>query len=127
MFSTTKAALVKAVKQVNLTTWPGLIEDAINKHLKLRPATAMGHMNHKGQHICCTSKVVTTTSDLEDTTVTPAGNGDKTHLVDAVLNYSRSRNPTRVRAHTQRHIQAPREPLNSRVCWRVCTLSQDRT
>jgi hypothetical protein len=25
------------------------------------------------------------------------------------------------------HIQAPREPLNSRVCWRVCTLSQDRT
>jgi hypothetical protein len=44
-----------------------------------------------------------------------------------VLNYSHSRNPNRVRAHTNRHIQAPREPLNSRVCWRVCTLSQDRT
>jgi hypothetical protein len=61
MFNPTKTALVKAVKQGNLTTWPGLIEDAINKHLKLRPATAMGHMNQKGQHICFTSKVVTTT------------------------------------------------------------------
>jgi hypothetical protein len=28
------------------------------------------------------------------------------------VNYSRSRNPTCVRAHIQRHIQAPREPLN---------------
>jgi hypothetical protein len=44
-----------------------------------------------------------------------------------VLNYSHSRNPGCIRAHTHRHIQAPREPLNSRVCWRVCTLSQDRT
>jgi hypothetical protein len=44
-----------------------------------------------------------------------------------MLNYSRSRNPTRVRAHTQRHIQAPREPLNLGVCLRVCDLSQYRT
>jgi hypothetical protein len=85
MFSPSKAALVKAVKQGNLTTWPGITEDAINNHLKLRPATAMGHMNQKGQNIRCTSKVVTTTSDLEDTTVTPAGNGDKIHLVYAVV------------------------------------------
>jgi hypothetical protein len=44
-----------------------------------------------------------------------------------LLNNSLSRNPTRVRANTQRHIQAPREPLNAGVCLRVCALSQDRT
>jgi hypothetical protein len=44
-----------------------------------------------------------------------------------LLNYARSRNPTCTRAHTHRHIQALREPLTSRVCWRVCTLPQYRT
>jgi hypothetical protein len=44
-----------------------------------------------------------------------------------VLNYARSRNPTCVRAHTQRHIQDPREPLNLGVFLRVCALSQGRT
>jgi hypothetical protein len=43
-----------------------------------------------------------------------------------LLKYSHSRNPTRVRAHTQRHIQAPREPLNLGGCLRVCALSKDR-
>jgi hypothetical protein len=80
MFSPTKAALLKDVKQVHLTTWPGLTADAINKNLKLAPATAMGHMNQKRQNIRSTSKVVTITSDLEDTIVTPGGTGDKTHF-----------------------------------------------
>jgi hypothetical protein len=44
-----------------------------------------------------------------------------------MLNYSHSCNPTRVCTHTHRHIQVPREPLTSRVCWRMCTLSQYRT
>jgi hypothetical protein len=56
MFSPTKSALIKTVKQGHLTTWSGLMEDAINKHLKMTPATAMGHMNQKRQHICSTSK-----------------------------------------------------------------------
>jgi hypothetical protein len=47
MFCPTKAALLKAVKQGHLATWPGLTEDEINKHLKLAPATEMVHMNHK--------------------------------------------------------------------------------
>jgi hypothetical protein len=85
MFSPTKSALIKAVKQSHLTTWPGLTEDAINKHLKLTPATVMGCMNQKRQNIRSTTKVVTINSDLEDTTVNPAGNGDKTHLVYAVV------------------------------------------
>jgi hypothetical protein len=78
MFSPTKAALVKAVKQVHLATWTGLPEDAINKHLKLIPATAMGHMNQKRQNIRSTSKAVAITSYLEDTTLTPADTADKT-------------------------------------------------
>jgi hypothetical protein len=37
--------LLQAVRNGHLITWPGLPEDAIHKHLKLMPATAMGHMN----------------------------------------------------------------------------------
>jgi hypothetical protein len=71
MFSPTKEALTKAVKQYHLTTCLGLKEYAINKYLKLTPATVMGHMNQKRQNIRSTSKEVKITSDLEDTTVTP--------------------------------------------------------
>jgi hypothetical protein len=51
LFSPTKSALLQAVKDGHLITWPGLTEDAINKHLKLTPATAMGHMNQRRQNI----------------------------------------------------------------------------
>jgi hypothetical protein len=37
MFSRTKSAFIKTVKQGHLTTWPGLMEDTINKHLKMTP------------------------------------------------------------------------------------------
>jgi hypothetical protein len=39
----------------------------------------------------------------------------------------RSCKPSCACAHTQRHIQAPREPLNLGVCSPVCALSQGRT
>jgi hypothetical protein len=81
MFSPPKSALLKAVKQGHLATWPGLTEDAINTHLKFTPVTAMGHMNQKRQNICSTSKAVVITSNLEETTLTPAGTGEKTYLV----------------------------------------------
>jgi hypothetical protein len=51
MFSCTKSALVHAVKKGHLATWPGLTVEAINKHLKLTTATAMGHMNQKRKKI----------------------------------------------------------------------------
>jgi hypothetical protein len=51
LFSPTKAAMLQAVKDGHLITWPGLPEDAINKHLKVTPATAMGHMNQRRQNI----------------------------------------------------------------------------
>jgi hypothetical protein len=37
LFSPTKAAMLQAVKDGHMITWPGLTEDAINKHLKLTP------------------------------------------------------------------------------------------
>jgi hypothetical protein len=68
-----------------LITWPGLTEEAIHKHLKLTPATAMGHMNQKRQNIRSTSRIENVTSDLEDVSVTPVSTGEKTNLVYAVV------------------------------------------
>jgi hypothetical protein len=47
----------------------------------------MGHTNKKIQNIRYTSKEVKITPDLEDEAVTPNGNGDKTHLVYALVIY----------------------------------------
>jgi hypothetical protein len=84
MFSPTESAVLQAVKNEHLVTWPGLTEKAINKHLKLTPATTIGYMNQRRQHIRSTLKT-TITSDIEDGTPTPANLGTKTHLVYAVL------------------------------------------
>jgi hypothetical protein len=45
MFSPTKSALLQAVKNGHIVTWPGLTEKAINKNLKLTPATTMDHID----------------------------------------------------------------------------------
>jgi hypothetical protein len=74
MFIPTKSALLQAVKNGHLITWPGLTEQAINKHLKLMPATSMGHMNQRRKNIRSTSKNPVT-SDIEDESVTPVGSG----------------------------------------------------
>jgi hypothetical protein len=79
MFIPTKSALLQAVKNGHLITWPVLTEQAINKHFKLTPATTMGHMNQHLQNIRTTSKN-SITSDMEDEAVIPAGLGTKTHL-----------------------------------------------
>jgi hypothetical protein len=56
LFSPTKPAMLQVVKDGHLITWTGLTEDAINKHLKLTPASAMGHVNQRLQNIQSTSK-----------------------------------------------------------------------
>jgi hypothetical protein len=84
MFSPTKSALLQAVKKGHIITWPGLTEQAINKHLKLTPVTAMGTMNQRRRNVRSTSKNPVN-SDIEDATVTPAGSANKTHLVYALL------------------------------------------
>jgi hypothetical protein len=80
LFSQTKSALLQAVKNGHLATWPGLTEDAIHKHLKLTPAIAMGHMNQIRQNIRSTSKAQIAYVPTTDTNL-----GTKTHLVYAVL------------------------------------------
>jgi hypothetical protein len=85
LFSSTKSVLLHAVKKSNLITWPGLTEEEIHKHLKVTPATAMGHMNQNLQNIRSTNKIVEVTSDLEDISITPVGTGEKTNVVYAVV------------------------------------------
>jgi hypothetical protein len=80
LFSPTKAAMLQALKDGHLITWPGLTEDAINTHLKLTPATAMGHMNQRRQNIRSTSKAPIEKQQPLDTDL-----GTKTHLVYAVV------------------------------------------
>jgi hypothetical protein len=84
LFSPTKSALLQSVKNGHLITWPGLTEKAIDTHLKLTPATAMGHMNQRRQNIRSTSKTAIT-PDIEYFTTANTNLGTKTHLVYAVL------------------------------------------
>jgi hypothetical protein len=72
--------MLQAVKDGHMITWPGLTEDDINKHLKLTPATAMGHMNQRRQNISSTSK-----APIEKQPTPDADLGTKTHLVYAVI------------------------------------------
>jgi hypothetical protein len=80
LFSPTKSAMLKAIKDGHLITCPDLTEDAINKHLKLTPATTMGHMHQRRQNIRSTSKTPIEKQPTPDTYL-----GTKTHLVYAVV------------------------------------------
>jgi hypothetical protein len=75
MFSPTKYA------PANL---PGLTEQAMNKHLKIMPEPAIGHMHHNRHNIHSTSKD-SNTSDFEDETVPTAVLVSKTQLVYAMV------------------------------------------
>jgi hypothetical protein len=80
LFSPTKSALLQAVKDGHIITWPGVTEDDIHKHLRLTPATAIGHMNQRRQNIRSTSKTLIADAPPAETDL-----GTKTHLLYAVL------------------------------------------
>jgi hypothetical protein len=80
LFSPKKSALLQAVKNGHLVTWTGLTEDAIDKHLKLTLATAMGHMSQRRENIRSTSKIT-----IADTPQTATNLGTNIHLVYAIL------------------------------------------
>jgi hypothetical protein len=80
LFSPTKSAMFQAVKDGHLITWTSLKEEAINNHLKLTPATAMGHLNQWRNNIRSTSKEPIDKQPTPDTAL-----GTKTHLVYAVV------------------------------------------
>jgi hypothetical protein len=72
--------MLQAVKDGHLITWPGLTEEAIKKHLKLTPATAMSHINKRRHNIRSSSKAPIEKQQTPDTYL-----GTKTHLVYAVV------------------------------------------
>jgi hypothetical protein len=72
--------MLQAVKDGHLITWPGLTDDAIKKHLKLTPATAMGHMNQRRQNLQSISKAPIEKQPTPDTDL-----GTKNHLMYAVV------------------------------------------
>jgi hypothetical protein len=80
LFSPTKAEMLRAVKDGHLITWPGLTEDAINKHLRLTPATAMGHMSQRRHNIRSNSKAPAEKQQPPDKDL-----GANTHLVYAII------------------------------------------
>jgi hypothetical protein len=80
LFSPTKSAMLQAVKDGQMITWPGLTEDDINKHLTLTPANVMGHMNQRRQNIRSTSH-----APIEKQPTPNADLGTKTHLMYAVV------------------------------------------
>jgi hypothetical protein len=84
LLSPTNSALLQAVKNGQMVTWSGLTEETINKHLKLTPATDMGHVNQRRQNIRSTSKTPTTAA-IEDAPAANTNLGAKNHLVYAVL------------------------------------------
>ena len=66
LFITTKKTLVKAIKNNELTTCPGLISDAVRKHLPdSSPATHKDHMKRQRKGICSTTKIPHTKSQKE--------------------------------------------------------------
>jgi hypothetical protein len=80
LLNPTKSAVLQAVKDGHLITWPGLTEDAIHKHLKLTPVTSMVHMKKRQQNIRSTAK-----APIADAAPPSTDLGTKTHLVYAVL------------------------------------------
>jgi hypothetical protein len=80
LFIPTRSALLQAVKNGHLVTWPGLTEEAIHKHLKVTPATAMGHMNQRRRNIISTSN-----TPVEDVPATDISLCTNAQLVSAVL------------------------------------------
>ena len=58
LFSPTKKTLVKAIKNNQLTTWPGLTAEAVLKHLPdSAPSTDKGHMKRQRKGIRSTMKI----------------------------------------------------------------------
>jgi hypothetical protein len=49
-FSPVKSTWIKAIKNGNFLSWPGLTEHAVEKHLSKSTATTKGHLNQQRQN-----------------------------------------------------------------------------
>jgi hypothetical protein len=68
-FSPVKSTWIAAIKNGNFTSWPGLTEQAVEKHLSKSTSTAKYHLNQQRQNARTTkikkSKVTVTEPDLD--------------------------------------------------------------
>ena len=67
-FSPVKSTWIKAIKNGNFVTWPGLTAEAVVKHLSQSTATSKGHMNQQRMNSRSTqpkSKVIKQQDDEE--------------------------------------------------------------
>jgi hypothetical protein len=72
--SPVKSTWIMAIKNGNFTSWPGLTEHAVEKHLSKSTSTTKGHLNQQRQNARTTKikdpKVIVTESDLDHGTKT---------------------------------------------------------
>jgi hypothetical protein len=68
-FSPVKSTWIIAIKNWHFTSWPGLTEHAVEKHLSKSTSTTKGHLNQQRQHARTTKikdpKVIITEPDLD--------------------------------------------------------------
>jgi hypothetical protein len=68
-FSPVKSTWITAIKNGHFTSWPGLTEHAVEKHLSKSTSTTECHLNQQRQHARSTKikdpKVITTEPDLD--------------------------------------------------------------
>jgi hypothetical protein len=83
-FSPVKSTWITAIKNGNFTSWPGLTEHAVEKHLSKSTSTTKGHLNQQRQNDRTTkikdAKVIVTEPDLD--------RGNKTQFVYAATIYA---------------------------------------
>jgi hypothetical protein len=92
-----KSTWIKAIKNGNFSSLPGLNEQNVEKYLTKSTSTSKGHLNQQQQN-ARTTKI----KDAEKIDSEPdPDHGLKTQYI--LLN---SRSPNRARAHTHRHVRA---------------------
>jgi hypothetical protein len=68
-FSPVKSTWITEIKNGNFTSWPGLTEQAVEKHLSKSTSTTKGHLNQQRQNARTTkvkdTKVIVTEPDLD--------------------------------------------------------------
>jgi hypothetical protein len=68
-FSPVKSTLITAIKNGHFTSWPGLTEQAVEKHLSKSTSRTKGHLNQQRQNARTTkvkdTKVIVTEPDLD--------------------------------------------------------------
>jgi hypothetical protein len=78
-FSPVKSTWITAIKNGHFTSWPGLTEHVVEKHLSKSTSTTKGHLNQQRQHVRSTKvkdpKIIIEEPDLDQ--------GIKTHYVYA--------------------------------------------